>query len=78
MECPICQASIPPRAENPAYPFCSRRCQLIDLGCWLDGEYRIPGEPVDDVVALPGDADVSVSGSGSDSGAGSGDHRLRH
>lgn len=23
------------------YPFCSNRCQLIDLGQWIDGQYRI-------------------------------------
>lgn len=53
MSCPICQAPTPPRAENPAHPFCSQRCQLVDLARWLDGDYRIPGEPVDDIVAFP-------------------------
>jgi uncharacterized protein len=24
------------------YPFCSNRCKLIDLGKWLDSDYRIP------------------------------------
>ena len=28
------------------FPFCSERCRLVDLGRWLDGEYRIPGKPV--------------------------------
>jgi endogenous inhibitor of DNA gyrase (YacG/DUF329 family) len=28
-------------------PFCSERCRLIDLARWVDGEYRIPGDPVD-------------------------------
>jgi endogenous inhibitor of DNA gyrase (YacG/DUF329 family) len=32
---------------DPAWrPFCSERCRLLDLGRWLDGDYRIPGEPV--------------------------------
>jgi endogenous inhibitor of DNA gyrase (YacG/DUF329 family) len=57
MDCPICQSPTPPRAENRFYPFCSQRCQLVDLGRWLDGDYRIPGEPVDDIVALPDDDD---------------------
>ncbi len=26
-------------------PFCSRRCADLDLGRWLKGTYRIPGEP---------------------------------
>jgi endogenous inhibitor of DNA gyrase (YacG/DUF329 family) len=29
-------------------PFCSERCKLQDLARWLDGDYRIPDEPVDD------------------------------
>jgi len=29
------------------FPFCSQRCRLVDLGRWLDGEYRIPGPPLD-------------------------------
>ena len=27
-------------------PFCSRRCQLLDLAQWVDGGYRVAGEPV--------------------------------
>jgi hypothetical protein len=23
------------------FPFCSRRCKLVDLGKWFDGGYRI-------------------------------------
>ncbi len=34
---------MPPRAENPAFPFCSGRCRLLDLGKWLGEDYRIPG-----------------------------------
>jgi endogenous inhibitor of DNA gyrase (YacG/DUF329 family) len=25
-----------------AFPFCSDRCRLVDLGRWLDGKYQIP------------------------------------
>lgn len=25
----------------PNFPFCSKRCKLIDLGRWLDEEYKI-------------------------------------
>ncbi len=35
---------MPPRAENPAFPFCSGRCRLLDLGKWLGEDYRIPAE----------------------------------
>ncbi len=68
MECPICQAPAPPRAENRFYPFCSQRCQLVDLGRWLDGDYRIPGEPVDDIVALPDDEDAGSGARGNGDG----------
>lgn len=30
--------------ENPYRPFCSQRCKLIDLGKWIDEEYRLAGE----------------------------------
>jgi len=33
------------REASSYVPFCSRRCKLVDLGKWLDEEYRIPGEP---------------------------------
>jgi len=37
MKCPICdQDSI-----EEYRPFCSRRCAYIDLGNWLDEDYRI-------------------------------------
>jgi len=42
--CPICRK---PRHETYA-PFCSRRCEDIDLGRWLKGSYVIPGDPVDE------------------------------
>lgn len=30
--------------ETPTPPFCSERCQLIDLGRWLDEEIGVPHE----------------------------------
>jgi len=35
----VCQA--PVQAADPEFPFCGRRCKLIDLGKWFDGERRI-------------------------------------
>lgn len=43
--CPICKKGVAPRAANPAFPFCSDRCKLIDLGKWLGEEYRVPSRP---------------------------------
>lgn len=45
MNCPTCGRPVEWK-ENPFRPFCSERCQLVDLGRWVEGEYRVPGEPV--------------------------------
>jgi endogenous inhibitor of DNA gyrase (YacG/DUF329 family) len=45
--CPICTEPRAAHEENPYYPFCSLRCQLADLGRWLNEQYCIPGEAVD-------------------------------
>jgi uncharacterized protein len=44
--CPICGK--PASARH--LPFCSGRCAMIDLGRWLDGNYRVESEehPQDD------------------------------
>lgn len=47
-KCPICDAAAKPRADNAAFPFCSPRCRTIDLGKWLNEEYRIPVEGAGD------------------------------
>jgi endogenous inhibitor of DNA gyrase (YacG/DUF329 family) len=39
LPCPVCGK--PAKAETQ--PFCSRRCADIDLGRWLTGQYRVPG-----------------------------------
>lgn len=31
--------------EQKYRPFCSKRCADLDLGRWLNEEYRIPGNP---------------------------------
>jgi len=33
-------------------PFCSTRCQMIDLGRWFNGEYAVPGEDAIDLASL--------------------------
>lgn len=50
LRCPTCRRPFPApinetaKAQSPL-PFCSERCKLIDLGAWLDAEYRIPSGP---------------------------------
>ncbi|PVX38807.1 hypothetical protein C8D76_10728 [Pasteurella langaaensis DSM 22999] len=45
--CPTCKKPVAWRAESPYRPFCSKRCQLIDLGEWADEEKAIPCETAD-------------------------------
>lgn len=40
--CPICGAEVTPRSANKAFPFCNARCKSIDLGKWLNEDYRVP------------------------------------
>ncbi|MFH1371702.1 MAG: DNA gyrase inhibitor YacG [Planctomycetota bacterium] len=59
--CPVCKKVIgrvlleQSRREG-FYPFCCNRCKLIDLGCWIDGKYRISTKlkPEDDEGAYEG------------------------
>jgi endogenous inhibitor of DNA gyrase (YacG/DUF329 family) len=46
--CPTCKKPVKGRSENPAFPFCSSRCQQVDLGRWLNEEFRVPAEEADD------------------------------
>ncbi|MCE7029211.1 DNA gyrase inhibitor YacG [Jiella avicenniae] len=43
-KCPECGR--PSRRET--FPFCSPRCQAVDLNRWLSGRYVIPGPPLDE------------------------------
>ncbi len=46
--CPICGAKAKPRTENKTAPFCSARCKAVDLGKWLDEDYRVPVDARDE------------------------------
>lgn len=45
--CPTCRTAVTrdPAAPSKRFPFCSERCQLVDLGHWFGGEYRLAGTP---------------------------------
>jgi endogenous inhibitor of DNA gyrase (YacG/DUF329 family) len=51
IQCPICEKVMDGQGpkEWPDWPFCSKRCKLVDLGRWLGGNYRIeaPASPDD-------------------------------
>lgn len=42
VNCPNCGKSVVWNETSPFRPFCSKRCQLIDLGEWAAEEKRIP------------------------------------
>lgn len=44
VKCAICQRETDFFAE-PMGPFCSKRCKMIDLGKWLNEDYRV-SEPL--------------------------------
>jgi len=51
MQCPICKRSVDESTvgqPGSAFPFCSERCKLIDLGRWLGGKYQIPVVEIDE------------------------------
>ena len=44
--CPICHKALKSASQEKGeiqefFPFCSERCRLIDLGSWLDADYKI-------------------------------------
>ena len=43
--CPTCPRQV--KSPEPTFPFCSKRCKLLDLARWAQGEYRI-SRPIDD------------------------------
>ena len=51
--CPVCREQVAARVENPAFPFCSARCKQIDLGRWLQEDYRIQVTPDETERSLP-------------------------
>jgi len=51
LQCPTCDTRLKFESQQdaPHRPFCSKRCQLVDLHKWFEGEYCIsdPIGPVD-------------------------------
>lgn len=45
VKCPTCQDDVIWQAESEFRPFCSKRCQLIDLGEWASEGNRIAQSP---------------------------------
>lgn len=47
VSCPACRGDSVYSPSNPFRPFCSRRCQALDLGAWADESFRLPAKPAD-------------------------------
>jgi uncharacterized protein len=63
--CPTCKRVVKlseqgPSAQMKFFPFCSERCRLVDLGAWLDADYRIAGQ-ADDESESPSEEDSPPS-----------------
>lgn len=43
--CRICGKALPGGKDTPTYPFCGKRCKIIDLNRWMSGDYLI-SEPL--------------------------------
>lgn len=56
LRCPTCSTLV--TKDDEYFPFCSDRCQMIDLGKWASGAYRI-SSPVLDPEVLEGLQEVS-------------------
>lgn len=50
VDCPTCGAQVEWSEASRWRPFCSERCQLIDLGDWAAERHRIAGEPADELA----------------------------
>ncbi len=52
VKCPTCSKAVAWIPTSKHRPFCSERCQLIDLGEWAEGNRRIPADPINDHLSL--------------------------
>lgn len=64
VRCPKCGKPTQYSSENQFRPFCSERCQILDLGAWADELYRVPvnqNSDEEDAAAdeLPGKDDLN-------------------
>ena len=63
VRCPICERWMEGQstAEWPEFPFCGRRCKVIDLGRWLGEKYsyRVAADPGEEAPQDLSDANES-------------------
>jgi endogenous inhibitor of DNA gyrase (YacG/DUF329 family) len=47
--CPQCGESV--QAASKEFPFCSKRCKLIDLGAWASEKFVVKGSADEDLAS---------------------------
>ena len=50
VKCPICTKTVVWSPQSEYRPFCSKKCQLIDLGEWAGEDRKIAGKPAQDAT----------------------------
>ncbi|MCW8107077.1 DNA gyrase inhibitor YacG [Alteromonas ponticola] len=50
VKCPTCQHDVSWEEKNEYRPFCSKRCQMIDLGDWASEANAIAGKPASETA----------------------------
>ena len=53
VRCPQCGGNSVWNSANKFRPFCSERCNLIDLGAWASESYRVPVQETTDPLSEP-------------------------
>jgi len=53
LKCPHCGKWVE-YGDTPYGPFCSERCRLIDLGKWIEEEYKILADEAPPPLNSPG------------------------
>ncbi len=48
VSCPTCSKKVEWSSRSVYRPFCSKRCQMIDLGDWAEEQHTIAGKPAMD------------------------------
>ncbi|MFC3092711.1 DNA gyrase inhibitor YacG [Alteromonas sediminis] len=56
VNCPTCQTGVEWQETSTYRPFCSKRCQMIDLGEWAEENHSIAGEPAQDINSMTDEA----------------------
>lgn len=59
INCPQCQKPTAWHESNKHRPFCSKRCQILDLGAWASEDRKIAGREGYDMLNSDTDDDLS-------------------